>query len=633
MSVLNDLAAEAGLRPGYRDQAGAWREAPVETVVAALAAEGIDAGSEAEAAEALAALRAEAAERALPPWIVLTCDAPSVCRNVPDGDWTLALEDGSRREGRAEGGEIALPPLPMGRHLLTFAGRKTWLLAAPPRLKPPARDWGVTLPLYGLPPRRGGLASYDDLARWSEVLGHAGAGFVGINPVHAGFPQDDGAFSPYAPSHRRRLSVLHIGAAGEGAGDREALVDYPAAWSARRAALEAEFAGGQPDAFADWRAGEGAALEDFATHQAISERHGAYWHLWPAPLRDPASPEVRAFAGAQADRVTFHAWLQWRADEGLAAARRAAQAAGMRLGLYLDLAVGTHPHGAETWAERALFAPGVSLGAPPDAFSPSGQTWGVAPFSPGKLAAQGFAALAETLRAQFRHAGLLRIDHILGFERAFWVPEGLPGLYMQMPREALLAVVRIEAARAGAAVVGEDLGNIPDGLQQALASSGILGCRVAMFERHWDEGRFKHAEDWDAEVLGSFSTHDLPTWKGWRDGRDIDWRARLDRRPDAAAEHRSRAEEVAGLDEVIGGTAGDVGAMHRFLARTPARLVAVQAEDILGLEEQANLPGTVHEHPNWRRRLPEDAEEMARDARLAEVGAIMKAAGREGGKT
>ncbi len=634
MSVLHELAALAGLRPGYGDQTGTWREAPRESIVAALAAAGIDAGSDAAAAAALGALRAVEAARTLPEWLVVEPGLPLALAPAPDGDWTLEREDGVAQAGRAGDGTIAIGPLPAGIHALGHAGGRTWLLAAPPTLPPPPRAWGVTLPLYGLPPEAGGgIASYADLGRWAGVLGQAGAAFVGVNPVHAGFPEDRDAFSPYAPSHRRRLATWHIAAGGPPAPPAE-LIDYPAAWAARRGALETAFAAAAGDGdFAAWRGRGGAALERFATHQALSEVHGAYWNAWPEACRDPASAEVAAFARGAAGRVAFHAWLQWQAERGLGATRDAARAAGMALGLYLDLAVGTHPFGAETWAERALFAPGVSLGAPPDAFSPLGQTWGVSPFSPRALVAAGFRPLAETLRTQLHYAGLLRIDHILGFERAFWVPEGLPGLYMQMPREAMLAVARIEAARAGATIVGEDLGNIPDGLQAALQASGILGCRVAIFERDWASGGFKDSSAWDAEVLASFSTHDLPTWKGWRNGRDIDWRARLGRSGDPGAERQQRAGEVAALDTAIGGAVGDAGAMHRFLGRSPCRLVAVQGEDILGLEEQANLPGTVHEHPNWRRRLPAGAGEIAGDPRLAEIAGIMKSCGRTGEAT
>lgn len=619
--------------PGYADQTGAWREAPDESVVAALAAMGIDAAGEAAAGEALAGMRARRAAQVLPDWVVAEVGAPLRLAPAPEGDWHLRFEDGREVSGRAGEGAIDLPVLPLGRHDLRAGGERCWLLAAPPRLPAPARGWGVTLPLYGLVPEfGGGTGTYADLGAWAGVLGRAGAGFVGVNPVHAGFAAGVAADSPYAPSHRRRFSTRYLTAdepAGGQAGPLTALVDHAAAQAAKQAALEARFAadGGGVD-LAAWRRSEGADLEHFALHQALSERFGPFWGDWPEAFRDPASPEVAAFAQEAHARVGYHAWLQWRAETELAAAQVGARAAGMAFGLYLDLAVGTHPFGAETWAERGLFATGVSLGAPPDLLAPEGQTWGLAPFSPPALAATGFAALAATLRAQLRHAGLLRIDHILGFERAFWVPDGLSGLYMRMPRAAMLAVVRIEAARAGATVVGEDLGNIPDGLQAELAASGILGCRLAIFERNWAEGGFKDAGDWDRDALGSFTTHDLPTWKGWRNGRDIDWRARAGRSADPAAERGQRAGEVAALDAAIGGAVGDVSAMHRFLARTPCALVAVQAENLLGLDEQANLPGTTDEHPNWRRRLSAGAGELAGDRRLAEVSEIMRSAGR-----
>lgn len=298
----------------------------------------------------------------------------------------------------------------------------------------------------------------------------------------------------------------------------------------------------------------------------------------------------------------------------------------MAHGLYLDLAVGTHPHGAETWADPWLFARGVSLGAPPDLLGPSGQRWGLAPMRPDALAATGCAALAATIRAQLRFAGVLRIDHILGFERSFWLPDGLPGLYVAMPRAAMLAVVRIEAARAGAVIVGEDLGTIPEGLRAALSDSGILGCRVAMFERDWQgDGRFLPPEACIPTALASWGSHDLPSFAGWRLGRDLDWRARLGELPEPEAAQAIRAAEVAAWDAVAGPAPDD---LSRHLAATPAALVALQAEDLTGAEEQANLPGTVHEHPNWRRRLAVPAEGLAVLPATVSAAAIMAEAGR-----
>jgi 4-alpha-glucanotransferase len=291
--------------------------------------------------------------------------------------------------------------------------------------------------------------------------------------------------------------------------------------------------------------------------------------------------------------------------------------------------VGTHPHGAETWLEPDCFARGVSLGAPPDAFSKDGQVWGLAPLNPWGLIASGFRPVAEMLRQQFRFSKLIRIDHILGFDRAFWVPqeEGLPGTYVAMPKDALLAVARIEAARAGGTIVGEDLGNIPDGLHADLDASGLLGCRVAMFELD-HHGHPRRPEDYPERTLASFGTHDLPTYQGWREARDIAARAALGTM-DAETEARSRAHrawETGQLDRVTGGA--DVEALERFLGRVGSRLVALQIEDILDIKDQPNLPGTVREYPNWRRRLPLSPDAWGDDPRLARAARTMAEAGR-----
>ncbi len=523
----------------------------------------------------------------------------------------------------------------MGRHVLRMKDCETTLLVAPARLPLPPRSWGLIVPLAGLrSAERGGIGDYHDLAELAQGLGPMGAAFLGINPVHAGFATDPESFSPYSPSHRRRLSALHLNVP-EKTGPGAPCIDYGREIPARMAALEQAFAGfeqdGQSDAFEAFLAREGAHLQSFATHQALSERHGPYWNGWPSELQDPNSDATARAAGELADRVRFHAWLQWRAEVQLGDAARAARESGMALGLYLDLAVGTHPHGAETWEDRDSFAFGASLGAPPDAFSRDGQNWNLAPFNPQALIDGNFAALAETLRRQFRIAGMLRIDHILGFDRAFWVPDGAPGAYVQMPLEAMLAVVRIEAARVGGCVVGEDLGNIPDGLQKALAQSGILGCRLTIFEQTGRKTpRFRSPRAYPQASIASFSTHDLPTWDGWREGREIALRRNLGSiegdAADAALEHR--AAEVAALDRDTardGKTAtDDVDAMHDHLARSNSRLAALQIENVLRLADQPNLPGTVSEYPNWRQRLPAGPDELLQDPRLASAARVMK---------
>lgn len=600
---MNDLAARAqraGILPGYHAIDGQWVETGPDTMAALLAA-------------------MAPREAPLPSWHVVVPGA-----EVPwEGPWRITYEDGSIAEG-----EGTLPGLPMGRHRVETRGTNAWLLAAPPRLDWPARGWGVTLPLYGLRPATGALAGYRDLAETAAGLARLGAGFVGINPVHAGFPADPGMYSPYSPSHRRRLSVDLIDAGEAEIPGLPGLVDYPDARARRMAALEARFAAPGPDAgFPTWRAEEGEALERFARHQALAERFGAYWSGWPAAYQSPDTPQVAAFAAEAADRVSFHAWLQYLATRQLAEAGEAA--AGMAQGLYLDVAVGTHPHGAETWAAPSDFARGVSLGAPPDAFSPDGQAWGLAPFDPQELVATGFAAFAETLRSAMRSAGMIRIDHILGLERTFWVPDdGTPGGYVTMPRDALLAVVRIEATRAGCVVVGEDLGNVPEGLRKALEDSGVLGCAVAMFEQHWqaDTPRFRHPGDWRPGVLASFGTHDLPPFEGWRLGSDIVARAALGLTATEItnAAMATRRAEAAAFDAMAGGAG-----LPQLLGESAACLVALQLEDILGLAEQANLPGTVAGHPNWQRRLPLGALDLEECGPLVEAAQVMRETGRQ----
>jgi len=627
--ALTALSRAAGIAASYRDTTGGRHDTPPETARALLAAMNLPAATEAEAAETAAALAARADARALPDWHVVTADKPARIGARHPASWTLIREDGTTLEGDAA---ISLPPLPVGYHMLIVDGAETLILSAPDALPLPDRCWGVTLPLYGLrTPDQGGFGDYRDLAAAVTGLGELGADFVGINPIHAGFPDDPAAFSPYAPSSRRRLNTAHVTSRGW-QGATGPLIDYAHDLPAHRAALRADFAAtkaAELSRFEDWLHSQGGRLDGFATHQALSARFGPYWPDWPAVYRDPTSTAVADFAASDPTERRFHHWAQWRAEEHLYAVATAARKAGMRHGLYLDLAVGTHPAGAETWEDPATFARGVSLGAPPDGFAPGGQSWGIAPFDPLALSAARFRPLIETLRAQFRFAKLLRIDHVLGFDRAFWVPDGgvLPGAYVAMPRAAMLAVLRIEAARAGAVVVGEDLGNVPDGLRAALDAQGILGCRVAMFER--DPARpddFRPASEYDENVLAAFGSHDLPTWAGWRAGRDIDWRARLGSISEAEAEaaRGDRRQDVAAFDMLLGRSDGEPLALHGFLASSRARLVAVQAEDMLRLVEQANLPGTVHDHPNWRRRLPIAACGFATDPRVVQTGRAMR---------
>ncbi len=627
--ALAELAQRCGIVASYTDQTGRRRRTGRATIRALLAAMGLPCQTDAEAVAHLEHLR-QGPDQA--DWQVVEAGRSPAW--VPEGDWRLVQEDGREVEGRG-----ALPTLPLGLHRLQVAGAWTTLIAAPKRLPLPARGWGVMVPLHALLARAGGgIGTYDDLAEAGVAFAQHGAGFLGLNPVHAGFWDASVGFSPYTPSHRRRLSALYL-SGGESCVSGP-LIDYPAEIPERRRALEAAFKAwlARPDpGFETWRAAEGQALERFALHQALSDRHGPYWTDWPATFRDPDSAACQAAQVALQDRVIFHAWLQWRAERALHRANARMRQGGMGLGLYLDLAVGTHPAGAETWEDRESFARGASLGAPPDAFAPEGQAWGLAPFNPTALAAQGFRPLAETLRRQLSLSGALRVDHILGFERAFWVPEnGAPGAYIRMPRAAMLAVLRMEAARAGAVVVGEDLGNVPRGLRGALHASGILGCKVQMFER--DKRGFRAPKSYPAASIASFSTHDLPTWRGWRAGQDIKTHQRLGHIPAPAAD-QARAErqaDVAAFDAMTARSAPEGGdpaasdAMHHALAASGSALALVQIENTCEIEAQPNLPGTIDSYPNWRQRLPVAAADLAGDPGLARAGRIMQAWGRSG---
>jgi 4-alpha-glucanotransferase len=335
--------------------------------------------------------------------------------------------------------------------------------------------------------------------------------------------------------------------------------------------------------------------------------------------------------------------LQFLAEEQLVAARGRARAAGMGLGLVADLAVGVRPDGAEVWAEPATFSRGVSLGAPPDAFNPAGQNWQLAPFRPDALRRDGFRSFAETLRAALRWAGAVRIDHILGFARTYWTPDGgHEGAYVRFPRDELMAVTAIEAHRARALAIGEDLGNVPGGLREAMGARGILGCRLVMFERG-AQGAFRPPHDYAEAAVAAFGSHDLPDLSGWWQGADIAARERLGviDAAEAGRERARRGEARAALlaalaaegllpDAAADPDAAPVLALHRFLARTPSALATLQAENLFPLGGQLNLPGTVAEYPNWRRRVPEAAAWPTAPLVQA-VAAIMRAERPRGG--
>ncbi len=635
--ALMRLAIEAGVVDSYIDTTGMRHETHPESARQCLTAMGFAVASDPEIAESLDNLYSAQESRWLARWVSVESDSNATI-SVPDNvEWQLVFEDGGVSSGR---GTVNVEHWPLGLHHLQAGEDRCAVISAPGTLPLPERGWGVNLPLPGLW-REGeaAIGSYADLECAALALAENGARFAGCNPIHAGFPTDASAFSPYSPSHRRRINVLHIAADGLEmpfpSDQGSSLIDYerliPQKLKELRKKFERFETAGESESFLDYVAQEGIALEEFAIHQALSERLGPYWSNWPLAEQFP-SPQVMETAKHElSHEIRFYAWLQFEAERQLQQAHDKLSEKGMRHGLYLDLAVGTHPHGAETWGDRHLFGQGISLGAPPDPLGPDGQRWGLSPFNPRALIQDGFRSFAETLRRQLRFAGLLRIDHILGFERAFWVPDdpSLPGTYVTMPVEALLAVARLEAARAGAIIIGEDLGNIPPGLQAKLSHSGILGCRLAMFEQEFD-GSFKEPGAFDEATIASFSTHDLPTWRGWRAGLDIKTRASLSASDNAglAESMKERSATVRRLETAIGASDDNPEPMHCYLAKTASRLAMVQVEDILDMERQANLPGTIHEYPNWRQRLAVPVTELKSDPRLTKTADIMKEEGR-----
>jgi 4-alpha-glucanotransferase len=396
-------------------------------------------------------------------------------------------------------------------------------------------------------------------------------------------------------------------------------------------------------------------LLDFAIFESLHEHYcrqqrGFSWRNWPAPMRNPRSAEIAEFAAAHADRVEFFQFLQWEANRQLAAAAEAGLRAGLAIGLYRDLAVGADPNGADAWADQELVAPRASIGAPPDLLSRAGQNWGLAPVNPLVLRRQAFAPFVACLRANMQHAGVLRIDHVMSLYRLYWIPNGMAatdGCYVKYPFDDLLRLVALESRRQGCAVIGEDLGTVPKGFRETMHAANMSSYRIMMFERRRDGG-FLPPGEYPPLAAASWATHDLATIAGFWLGRDIAWRRRLGLYPDTDAEAAETTERngdrrlllqvlvaegllapedfVRFLSEAgepsYTPDLGDV--IQRYLARSRARLMLVQLEDVIGESEQANLPGTTDEHPNWRRRLGRALEEIIDGPELRRISLLVE---------
>jgi (1->4)-alpha-D-glucan 1-alpha-D-glucosylmutase len=615
--------------------------------------------------------------------------------------WRLAYEDNGFEAATGElqrsyqQAAVVLPEgLAAGYYRLTLEGAPApefcRVVIAPrachvaPELQQGERWWGCTIQLYALRSSRNwGIGDFGDLRRLCDAAAHQGASFIGLSPLHALFPHNPAAASPYSPSSRKALNPIYIDVQTlvELGGCEEAqqkvqsepfqerlrllreaeMVDYPGVAAAKdeilrmlwrhfeRHELDKDRSRGAH--FLAYMREREETIGRHALFEALQEHLHARdpnvwgWPAWPQEYRDPDGPAVRAFAQEQASSVRYRFWLQWLAEVQLEACQRYARTRGMGIGLYCDLAVGVNGGGAETWVEHAMFAHGMHAGAPPDPLAPTGQDWGLPPWSPQRLKQARYQPFIDTLRANMRHSGALRLDHVMALMRLFWTgPDG--GTYVDYPLEDLMGVLALESQRHQCMVIGEDLGNVAPRMREHMREGNLLSYKPLLFERE-EDGGFRRPAQWQNKALAVVSTHDLPTLRGFWLGEDIELAAKLQLYPDAAA-HESqvlaRAQDRARLllalqrEELLppgtsvqptslpDASSALVDAVYAYLARTPCWLVGVQLEDVTGQLLQVNVPGTTEDRfPNWRRKLSVTVEGLGSDARWASLAAVLRA--------
>ena len=699
--ALTALADRMGVACAYHDWTGNFLTVDPSTVVAVLSALGVRAETEADCAASLAELDRRHFLRALPPSIVARSGIEHgfwvhVTHGHPAQVW-IRLEDGTVRTGMRQADNFTPPfdldgrqvgeatfvlpaDLPLGYHRVHLRSGDeefdTPLIVTPAWLGLPARmgerrGWGLATQLYSVRSKGswgfGDLTDLADLAVWAGA--RHGADYVLINPLHAASPTSPMEPSPYLPTSRRFVSPLYLRVeaipefawlskrdrvhkrreAVQSRARKSDVIDRDVVWAAKRKALHLIYriprSAGRQLAFEAFKDREGTALGNFATWCALAERHGGDWRTWPRELQHPASPEVAEFAERHRAEVDFHRWLQWQLDEQLASAQSQAVQAGMALGVMADLAVGVHPSGADAWALQEVLALGVTAGAPPDEFNQLGQDWSQPPWRPDRLEELGYQPFRTLIQAVLRHAGGVRIDHIIGLFRLWWIPEGAPptaGTYVRYNHDAMIGIVALEAHRAGAVVVGEDLGTVEPWARDYLRERGVLGTSILWFEIDAGSRGPLAAEHWRELCLSSVTTHDLPPTPGYLQGEHVRLRDRLGLLTRPAAEELADhdAEQAAWLAElrrvgVLGAQADEqdvVVALYRYLCRTPSRLLALALTDAVGEHRTQNQPGTTDEYPNWRVPLagPDGApmllEDVFTDSRAATLAEVLRAA-------
>jgi 4-alpha-glucanotransferase len=690
--ALARLARRLGILPRYTDTSGVVRVTSERTAIALSAALGHDAETEA-AADASDRALAGAARRVVPATRVATArDARRIPVQLPPAmraagrvEWTLEVHDeaGTRTtaRGRLHAGDsrahVTVPRAPAdGYHRLRLALEAKGtasidvdqsLIVVPPHCPLPERVlgrrgvFGLLANLYAVESGRNwGAGDLTDLGALVDFAGEIGAAFVGVNPLHA-LRNGRREISPYSPVSRLYRNALYLDVAAV-----PELAETPAATRRLRAGTHVDYAGvmalktpllaalhrtfvarhrdrdtARGRAYRRYLRAEGSALVDFATYVALEEHlaatAGRDWRRWRREYRDARSPAVAAFRRSHADAIDRVMWTQFELDRQLATVAARAERNGLPLGVYQDVALGTTARGSDPWSFPELFVlDGTSLGAPPDGLAPAGQNWGLPPLDPHALRADGYRYWIRLLRSAFGHAGALRIDHVMGLFRQFWIPPRRPGsegAYVRFPADDLLGILALESTRAGALVIGEDLGTVPPGLPARLRHAGILSTRVLLFERG-RRGAFRPAASYPRQALVGANTHDIVPLAGWTAVRDLGLRRRHGQiRSDAelAAARRERRGAVAALADLLiraglwpvdapadGSDPRFRGAVHAFLCRTPSVLVGIALDDLIGTPEPVNLPGVdLDRYPSWSRRPGLAVEALARDPRVA----------------
>jgi 4-alpha-glucanotransferase len=596
-----------GIAPGYHDVWGSWKTPSPEAAAALRRAMGAETDDPDEPAPSGTPLR-----------IVRPGEAASAGTTGPS---TLFLEDGTQLG--LHGGVIP-PDLPLGYHRIEAdAGRSApsveHLIVAPPRahLDDQLSIWGLTAQLYAARSHTSwGIGDLSDLGKLVAWASERGAEMIGLNPLHASANVGPPANSPYSPSSRRWRDPLYLDVSKIGGGlpdaDRAVAaglalnegerIDRTAVWELKRSVLEARWAQGISDpAFEQYQQERGGALRLWGTYCGLAEVHGPSWPSWPAEVRHPTRPAVGRFADQHPDRVAFWSWLQFLVEQQFAAS-------GSAQVVVTDLAVGFAPDGYDAWEWQDHLAAGCRIGAPPDLLGPDGQDWGLPPFVPWKLRRLAYRPFAETLRANLRHSRGLRVDHVMGLLRLLWIPPGMTaadGAYVRWHGSELLDIVALESHRAGAFVIGEDLGTVDPGIQDLLRERGLLSTRLLWFED-------AAPRDWPRQAMAAITTHDLPTVAGVWTGIDLaDQRTAGVTVPDNGDEdfrHRLRvaasSDDAAPVDHVVVES-------YRTLAESPCMVVTAALDDLLGAEHRPNVPGTIDEHPNWRIPLPAPIDDLA----------------------